>query len=339
MSESAPDLATLATLAGLIAFAFSALGTRTVLDWLRDRQILDRPNERSSHAVPVPRGGGLAVTPAVALVWIGLATVTGAIGPLALALGALGLMALSWLDDRAGLPPLPRLTAHAVLVAAGLALLDPGALVFQGALPLWADRLLSGLGWLWFLNLYNFMDGIDGLTGSETASIGLGLILVTGLAGLGGGMIPFAAAIAAAALGFLLWNWPPAKLFLGDCGSVPLGFLLGGLLIGLAVHGQLVAALILPAYYLADATITLVWRLIDGEKVWQPHRRHFYQRAVRGGRSHRAVVGAVLATNLLLIGWAGLAAAGSPALAAAAAVATVAALLALLTRWSNGVRR
>jgi len=332
------ELATLVTLAGLIAFAFAGLGTRAVLGWLQDRQILDRPNDRSSHALPVPRGGGLAVVPAVGLVWIGLATTTGAIGPLALALGAFGLMALSWLDDRAGLPPLPRLTAHAVLIAAGLALLEPEALVFQGALPWWADRLLTGVGWLWFVNLYNFMDGIDGLTGTETACLGLGLSVVAGLAGLSG-MIPFAVAIATAGLGFLLWNWPPAKLFLGDCGSVPLGFLLGGLLIGLAVHGQLVAALILPAYYLADATITLIWRLIDRERIWQAHRRHFYQRAVRGGRSHRAVVCAVLAGNLLLIGWAGLAAAGWPGVAIVGAGGTVAGLLGLLTVWSNGVRR
>lgn len=337
--NDAADPATLTVLAGLIAFAFAALGTRVVLDWLRDRQILDHPNQRSSHSLPVPRGGGLAVTPAVTLVWIGLASVTGAIGPLALALGALGLMALSWLDDRAGLPPLPRFTAQAVLVGAGLALLDPAALVFQGALPLWADRLLAGLGWLWFLNLYNFMDGIDGITGSETACLGAGIIVVAILAGLGAGMMPFAAALAAAGLGFLLWNWPPAKLFLGDCGSIPLGFLLGGLLIGLAIEGQLVAALILPGVYLADATITLIWRLIDGEKVWQPHRRHFYQRAVRGGRSHRAVVLAIIATNLLLIGWAGLAATGAPLPAGLGAAASVAGLLALLTRWSNGVRR
>ncbi|WP_456085335.1 MraY family glycosyltransferase [Magnetospirillum molischianum] len=281
----------------------------------------------------------MAVTPAAALVWIGVAVWGGNAAFLTLATLALGLMGLSWLDDRYGLPPLPRFAAHALAVAIGLLLLGSDQLVFQGMLPLWADRLLAGLGWLWFVNLYNFMDGIDGITGTETACLGLGIAGVTLIAGLGLASLPFAAALAAAAMGFLVWNWPPARIFLGDCGSIPLGYLLGALLVGLAAQGELAAALILPGYYLADATITLLWRLVDGERIWQPHRRHFYQRAVRGGRSHAEVTVAILTGNLALIGWAVLAAAGSPVWAGAGAVLTVAALLTLLSRWAGGILR
>jgi UDP-N-acetylmuramyl pentapeptide phosphotransferase/UDP-N-acetylglucosamine-1-phosphate transferase len=335
----------LTIVAGIEAFALAGIGTRVVRAWLVERAILDCPNDRSSHVVPVPRGGGLAVIAAVAVTWIGLAAASGAGAYGLLALGALGLMALSWIDDRRGLSPLPRFAAHLLLVVMGLLMLGPDRLVFQGALPLWADRLLAGFGWLWFVNLYNFMDGIDGLAGVETVSLGVGIAAVAAIAGgaaidgLSGGPLPFAVAIAGAGVGFLLWNWPPARIFLGDCGSIPLGYLLGALLICLAAEGQLVAALILPAYYLADATITLIWRLADGEKIWQAHRRHFYQRAVRGGRSHRAVTGAVLGGNLLLIGWACLAAVGFPGWAGLGAVVTVAALLGLLTRWAGGITR
>lgn len=321
------------------SFALTGLATRQVLGWLTRKQILDRPNERSSHTVAVPRGGGMAVTPIAALVWIAAAVWSGQSTFLILAGLALGLMGLSWLDDRRGLPPLPRFAAHALAVVVGLSLLGSDQMVFQGLLPLWADRLLAGLGWLWFVNLYNFMDGIDGITGTETASVGGGIALVTVIAGLGLGSLPFALALAAAGLGFLLWNWPPARIFLGDCGSIPLGFLLGALLVGLAAQGQVAAALILPAYYLADATITLLWRALDRERIWQPHRRHFYQRAVRGGRSHADVTRAILVGNLALIGWAALAAAGFPAWAGGGAALTVALLLGLLTRWAKGIVR
>jgi len=328
-----------AVVAAGASFALTGLATRQVLGWLTRKQILDRPNERSSHTIAVPRGGGMAVTPIVALVWIGVAVWSGQSPFLILAGLALGLMGLSWLDDRRGLPPLPRFAAHALAVAVGLSLLGPDQRVFQGLLPLWGDRLLAGLGWLWFVNLYNFMDGIDGITGTETASVGGGIALVTLAAGLGLGPLPFALALAAAGLGFLLWNWPPARIFLGDCGSIPLGFLLGALLVGLAAQGQVAAALILPGYYLADATITLLWRALDRERIWQPHRRHFYQRAVRGGRSHGDVTRAILVGNLALIGWAILAAAGFPAWASGGAALTVALLLGLLTHWAKGIVR
>ncbi len=282
------------------ALAATALATRSVLGWLRRRAILDHPNERSSHRIPTPRGGGLAVVPVVLLGWISL-TEAGAIqAPVwpILAIAAL-LMAVSWLDDRRGLPAGLRLAIHLAAAIAGVLCLPDGSSITQGLLPPVADRVLAVLAWAWFANLFNFMDGIDGIAGTETAAIGLGIAAVAAAAGTHPS--PEALVLAGAACGFLVWNWHPAKIFLGDVGSVPLGFLLGWLLIGLAARGQWAAALILPAYYLADATITLIRRAIAGEKIWQAHRQHFYQIATRGGASHAAVVRWVAAANILLI--------------------------------------
>jgi UDP-N-acetylmuramyl pentapeptide phosphotransferase/UDP-N-acetylglucosamine-1-phosphate transferase len=285
----------------LITLPLSVLAVRLVLGWLRRKQIMDLPNERSSHSLPTPRGGGLAVTPVCLLGW-GVLLAFGATLPgTALALAAAAaLLALSWLDDRHGLPPGRRFAVHIAACALGLAALPNDALIFQGVLPFWLDRLTALMGYVWFVNLFNFMDGIDGISGTQTACIALGLILLAFLTARGEAMAQ-PAVLLAAALGFLFWNWHPAKLFLGDSGSVPLGFLLGWLLLDQAAHGHLAAALILPLYYLADATITLVCRLLRREKVWQAHRQHFYQQALAGGRSHDKVVLVILLGNLVLI--------------------------------------
>lgn len=324
-------------IAAAVALVLSVAGTRGVLSWLERRQILDHPNERSSHTRPTPRGGGLAVTTAVLAGWM-VAAVDDSLGGWAwmAILAAVVLMASSWLDDRINLPAAPRFLSHAIMVVVLLGYLPGDALVFQGMLPLWVDRVVVALGWVWFVNLYNFMDGIDGITGVETAGLGLGIAGVALVAGAPLGAVPLALACAAAGLGFLVWNWHPARIFLGDVGSVPLGLLLGGLLVHLAVAGQLAAALILPAYYLADATITLGRRALRGEKVWQAHRTHFYQRAVQGGKSHAQVSLLVLAGNVALIGCALAAAAVSPWGGMVAAVAVVAAMLACMQVWSKG---
>jgi UDP-N-acetylmuramyl pentapeptide phosphotransferase/UDP-N-acetylglucosamine-1-phosphate transferase len=205
-----------------------------------------------------------------------------------------------------------RLGAQCAAVAFGIVAGLPEGAVFQGWLPPALDRAATALVWVWFVNVYNFMDGIDGLAGSEAAAIGIGLALfaITGagvdlalaasIGAIPGGAIP-GAAIAAAAIGFLVWNWAPARIFLGDVGSVPLGYLLGFLLLAAAARGHWEIALILPLYFLMDATITLLRRLARGERIWLPHREHFYQQAVRRGLGHAAIVRRVMAANLVLI--------------------------------------
>ena len=194
------------------------------------------------------------------------------------------------------------------------------------------DRVASGLLWLWFVNLFNFMDGIDGISGVEAGSVGLGLAAVAVLLGWPALPAALALVLAAVAAGFLVWNWAPAKLFLGDVGSVPLGYLLGWLLLSTAAAGQWAVALILPLYYLLDATLTLARRLRRGEKFWRAHREHFYQRAVQGGLGHAAVALRIGLANGGLILLALLAAKGYPWLALAAALGVVGVLLAHLSR-------
>ncbi len=264
--------------------------------------MLDRPNERSLHVAPIPRGGGIAVVAAILAAWLALIA-TGLVAPrlAAVVFGGGLLAAVSWRDDLGGVSPAVRLVVQFGAVGPGMMALAPAGLVFQGWLPGWLDPVAAALLWVWFINLFNFMDGIDGLAGSEAAAIGLGLLL---FAGFGGdpGFAALAAVAAAAAIGFLVWNWAPARIFLGDVGSVPLGYLLGYLLLDVAAHGHWKIALILPLYFLADATLTLFRRLARGERVWQAHREHFYQRAVQRGLGHAVVARRVIAANLVLIG-------------------------------------
>ena len=279
------------------------------------RLILDLPNERSSHSVPTPRGGGLGMIPAILITWLLFVPDP----PVELLAGAFLLMAGSWIDDRRGLSPLVRLVGQMLM-----------ALWVIMALPLPGWVLLPLLlAYVWFINLYNFMDGIDGITGVETACLGLGMAVVSPDLAIPGLIL------AGASVGFLVWNWHPAKVFLGDSGSVPLGLLTGGLLIKLALAGQWAAALILPAYYAADATITLIRRLLNGEKIWQAHRKHFYQRANRGGAGPRLVSGSILLANLALIGCAFLTTQGQTILGLGLATGIVAGLLGLLGWWGR----
>jgi UDP-N-acetylmuramyl pentapeptide phosphotransferase/UDP-N-acetylglucosamine-1-phosphate transferase len=321
-------LAVIVAGAGLIA----CLGTRSLIPLLRRRAVLDRPNERSLHAVPVPRGGGIAVIAAILLACLELSqlVLTPTISR-PIMVGAVLLAAVSWIDDLRSLPPAVRLAVQAVAIGLALRAGSPTGLVFQGWLPSALDGVATAIVWVWFINLFNFMDGIDGLAGSEAAAIGLGLLLF-GAIGIGHdlGLAATGAGIAAAAIGFLVWNWAPARIFLGDVGSVPLGYLLGFLLLEQAARGHWKLALILPLYFLADATITLLHRLLRGERVWQAHRGHFYQRAVQRGLGHAAVVQRVIAADLVLIGCGWAAENGWPILGLIAAGITVALLLAWL---------
>jgi UDP-N-acetylmuramyl pentapeptide phosphotransferase/UDP-N-acetylglucosamine-1-phosphate transferase len=300
--------------------------------------VVDVPNARSSHRIPIIRGGGLGFVAVILAGWLGLA-LSGAPGlPPTVLAGALAVAAISLLDDVRGVRWSIRLAVQALAVAAALAAL-PGGPVLADGLPVVVDRLILGLAWLWFVNLFNFMDGIDGLAGSEAACIGAGLALVLGhffVPGPGADLAGLALLVAAAALGFLWWNWHPARIFLGDVGSVPLGYLIGWLLLGAAGQGAWVAALILPLYFLADATITLGRRLAGGHMPWHPHRTHFYQQALGRGYSHGDVVRRVILANAALMGLALVGEAGYPAYALGGAVAVVAALLAVLGRGAKG---
>ena len=272
-----------------------ALFTGAVTRALRRRAIFDHPNERSSHAVPTPRGGGWGILLVLAPVWWAIGVSPWVQAGLAI------LAAVSWLDDRYNLAAAPRLLVHGAAVLAGLMALGDEARVFQGWLPGGLDHLATGLLWLWFINLFNFMDGIDGLAGSEAVSVAGGLALVAATASDASGALMPALVLAGAALGFLVWNWHPAQVFMGDVGSIPVGFALGWLLFATASAGEWPAALLLPLYFVADASITLARRLFTGKPIFQAHREHFYQQATPLGRSHAVVVRRVILANMVLI--------------------------------------
>lgn len=278
-------------------------GTKWLIGHLKRRAILDRPNERSSHTVPTPRGGGIAVIGTIVPAWILIALLKDqarAIDFIVPTMAAV-LALLSWRDDRSGLPVSIRLAAQVAVVVTTVAWIPDLTSSFDPFLQGWPGTVVIALAWIWFMNLYNFMDGIDGITGVETTSIGLGVVIVGSASLLDWSYAAMGITAVAAAFGFLRWNRHPAQIFLGDVGSVPLGYLLGFLLLLLAMQRQWAAALILPSYYLADATFTLLRRAVMAEPVWKAHRTHFYQRAVAFGLSHGEVAQRIAFANIALI--------------------------------------
>jgi UDP-N-acetylmuramyl pentapeptide phosphotransferase/UDP-N-acetylglucosamine-1-phosphate transferase len=290
-------------LTALAAAAVSALLTRAMIPWLQARGAVATENDRTMHTGIIPKGGGLPLLVSVIAVTSAFHPLTALAPPILAALVALAV--LSWRDDVSPLPAAVRFPVH--LGAAALFVMSlPGEVtVFQGWLPLALDRVLTILALTWMMNLYNFMDGINGIAGAETVAIAGGYWLIGATAASTLSYLPLAATLVGASAGFLVWNCrEKALVFLGDVGSVPLGFLTGALMIDLAIKGYLVAALILPSYFLADATITLLRRLMRGEKVWEAHKTHFYQRAAQGYGRHLPVVAWISYANLLLIYWA-----------------------------------
>jgi UDP-N-acetylmuramyl pentapeptide phosphotransferase/UDP-N-acetylglucosamine-1-phosphate transferase len=291
-----------------LAAALLAAGLIALLHPLLVRYALARPNARSSHRVPTPQGGGIAVLIA-ALVAAGAALVwsVGTLGLIALmvpALAAIALAIVGGLDDIRPLSPLLRLALQAACVAAVILWSDPDR-VLPEAVPLGLERAILILAGTWWVNLVNFMDGIDWITVAQVVPL-TGAICLFGLAGIVPLPVLFAAAaLLGAMLGFAPANRPVARLFLGDVGSLPIGLLTGWMLVELARAGALPASLLLPLYYLADATITLLLRLRRGERVWQAHRSHFYQRACDNGFGVMAIDARVFGLNLVLAAFAG----------------------------------
>lgn len=320
----------LAGCAAVLALTWAATGLTLML--LHRFEVQDQPNERSSHSVATPRGGGLALILVLIPAWLVWAEGLGATLPgFRWVLAGTALVAVvSLLDDLRPIPAGLRFAAHGLAVALGVAGTAGAGLVFQGLVPPMIDHLAAGFLWLWFVNLYNFMDGIDGITGSQSIALGLGLGLVAWLVGADQGLIALPFLLAAGCAGFLVWNWAPAKLFIGDVGSVPLGYLLGWLLLLLAANGYWASAAILPLYYLADASYTLIRRALRGEAIWRAHRQHFYQRAALARGSHAAIVLQILGLDAVLVGLALIAASGYPWTALGGALLALACLLARL---------
>lgn len=323
--------------------AVSLLLTGLLRRYALARSVLDIPNERSSHKVPTPRGGGVAIVISFLAALVVLVLAGRLAWPAFWALcGAGGGVALiGFLDDHGHIAARWRLLAH--FCGAGWALFwlqGFPALIFLGQrCDLgWIGHLLAAVGLVWLLNLYNFMDGIDGIAGIEAVSVCLGGILMYLLAAPEGTHWYPALLLLAAAAGFLAWNFPPAKIFMGDAGSGFLGLVLGILAIQAAAVSppMFFGWIILLGVFIIDATVTLVRRILRGERFYEAHRSHAYQYASRRHGAHRPVTVAVGMINLLwLLPWA-LAVAGGALDGVAGLLAAYAPLLLLAFRYKAG---
>lgn len=278
--------------AGLVAWSVNCLLLRHKVSLLT----VDAPNARSMHTLPTPRGGGLGIAAAVFILGGGWLTFAGS-GWMAIVLliPTAAIAFVSHIDDRRSLPPLPRFVVH---IAAAGGFCFAGHTLNSVTLPGLEISLATGLGvavtagiLIWFTNLYNFMDGMDGLA-AGMGVIGFGSLgLVSAMTGDESGAV-LCWIVCGASVGFLLLNFPPARLFMGDIGSSMLGFLAAAIIISSEVRGGFPVwiGLLVFGPFVVDATLTLLRRLLAGKRIWEAHSQHYYQRAARLGLGHRRIV-------------------------------------------------
>lgn len=295
----------------LLAVAvLSAVLTGLTRRYAVSRQLMDRPNERSSHSAPIPRGGGVAIVVAFLGGLLALGDGASATTVTALLVAGVGIAVIGFVDDHGHIPVRWRLLGHFICAAWILYWIGVPHFEWMGVTvdigP--AAAVLAALFLVWMLNLYNFMDGIDGIAGVEVLTVGTSGTAAYWLAG-----IPMAsdvglpALLAAATLGFLVWNLPPARIFMGDAGSGFLGLMLGAFSLQAAAARPVLlwCWLVLLGVFIVDATVTLIRRLLRGERIYEAHRSHAYQHASREFGAHRPVTLAVAALNVFwLMPWA-----------------------------------
>jgi UDP-N-acetylmuramyl pentapeptide phosphotransferase/UDP-N-acetylglucosamine-1-phosphate transferase len=292
------------TLIVAAAAAVSAGIIFTLLPVLQ-RYALAHPNARSSHRDPTPQGGGIAVIAATIAVAAGALTIgreppfdAGSLGMVLMAAVLIALVG-AW-DDVRTIEVAPRLLLQAFAVGIMISSL-PAELRVVPMLSWWVERALLLLACLWFVNLTNFMDGIDWMTVAEFVPLSIGLVIMGWLGALPTPGVLVALALCGGLIGFAPFNRPVARIFLGDVGSLPIGLIFAWLLLLLAGSGHLAAAAIVPLYYLADATLTLLRRIKNREPFWLAHRTHYYQRALDRGHSVPGVVARVFIVNVVLV--------------------------------------
>ena len=286
----------------IFGFLFSLIGTKYLKEYLERKKVFDIPNERSSHTKPMPKGGGWIIVIFLMILFLPPIYAYGRGFPephwtdsflyIHVPITILGLAILSWLADIKNISPFIRLFFQFFIIFYLLA-----AVKLTNDAITYLDVVMSSLLIVWFINIFNFMDGIDGITPSVAITILAGYLIATS-----SNIISYDIySIIFCCLGLLFWNWHPAKIFLGDVGSVILGFICILFLITLAYDGQWGWAISLPMYYILDTSITLINRFIDGKKIWQAHNEHFYQKAVQSGMNHSQVVKLIIALQILII--------------------------------------
>ncbi len=296
-----------------VALVASHLGVGYFRHWGAQREFFDVPNERSSHTEPVPHGGGVVIVLICLAAYVGISFYLPGTFSWGYFVGAVLIALVSFLDDLYSIGFPWRLLVHSV--AAILVILDVDTwhgISMLGHINLGNFGYVMTFVWIvWMVNSYNFMDGIDGLAGLQAVIAGMGWLVLSYLLGMPA-MFMFSGVIAAASLGFLIHNWSPAKIFMGDVGSAFLGFTFASLpmiarTIAIKAPDLLpIAAVLFVWFFLFDSFVTLLRRALRGEKVWQAHREHLFQRLVSSGMSHSAVtlfygaLALVLCTIILL---------------------------------------
>jgi Fuc2NAc and GlcNAc transferase len=276
-------------------FIVSIVFTYSIKVYALKKSVMDIPNERSSHAVPTPRGGGAAI---IMVFYIGLFYFRESVDVqlfYALLCG-LPIALIGLLDDIFTLSSKIRFliqsisTIMALYFLGGVASIDFVLFELQG----WWLNMIAFFAIVWLTNLYNFLDGIDGYAGSEAVTVGLGVFLLL--------HNPLGLVIVAAALGFLIFNWHQASIFMGDIGSTTLGFIFAVFVFADTGEGSIYVWLVLLSLFWFDATLTLIRRYFNGERISQAHKKHAYQRLVQSGWAHDKVVWTALLYNLLFLG-------------------------------------
>ncbi|WP_053332592.1 MraY family glycosyltransferase [Candidatus Jidaibacter acanthamoebae] len=284
-------------------FIFSYLLSGNFIRLLTKKKIIAIPNSRSNHKSPTPLGGGLAI---IISFFIGcipfLFLYNDTVKPPLYIASALALLCvISFRDDIKHVPAAIRLIAHFVAAIIGAFVVKHNGLIFKGIIDPDIEYIFIVLAIVTFINLFNFMDGIDGITGAQVIYLGIAIALILSFLNNQSSYIYISLLLVACTFGFLIYNWHPARIFIGDAGSITIGYILSLLLLIIAAKGAWVQAIILPMYYFADAGYILLKRAISLEKIWQAHSEHFFQRAVRAGRSHAEVVVKIIILNIILL--------------------------------------
>ncbi len=282
------------------SFFISLITIKLSIKILEKTKTLDIPNERSNHDLPTPKGAGIGIIAALLIIYYIFFPITDFIFPISIFF----LCIISFINDNKQISIFIRLVIQIILAMIVLSFWPPllNLPLLEIIIPSWLELIILLLFIIWMTNLFNFMDGIDGISSIQCIIIGLGvgscLILSQDINKIENIIAGF---FIGSGFAFLIWNWHPAKVFLGDAGSVPIGFINGILFLLLFKNGLWYIAFILNSYYLADSSITLLKRILRKEKPWKAHKSHFYQKAVQNGYSHSKVCFIIASHGLFLI--------------------------------------
>ena len=278
----------------IFSFFFTLIGTKYLRSFLEKKKIYDIPNERSSHLKPVPTGGGWIIN----LCILGIIFFLDPYDKIPAIIAISGLALISWKNDIKNINIGVRLIFQIFFISIYFTYLYNSGFYKETHL---IHILFIILIFTWFINIFNFMDGIDGISAVMSITICIGIIFAY-LANNSEYFPSFEILIISICSAFLYWNWKPAKIFLGDVGSIVLGFICVLSLYWLFLDGNTWHwVLSLPMYYVLDTTLTLLNRFISGKKIWKAHKEHYYQKAVQSGMSHSQVVKLIIALQILII--------------------------------------